>query len=110
MASKSRIHLRTLAAAGAGVACMALTLLSLCHPVEVHPLDFLLHVAAGITIILGTILLGGGGGGFFKEGDPESMIHTHLFHTVAVQSSPLRPGRRQRGVRITPRSLRFPLE
>ena len=50
--------LRTLAAAGAGVACMALTLLSLCHPVEVHPLDFLLHVAAGITIILGTILLG----------------------------------------------------
>lgn len=50
--------LRTLATAGAGVACMALTLLSLCHPVEVHPLDFLLHVAAGGTIVLGTMLLG----------------------------------------------------
>lgn len=50
--------LRTLAVAGAGVACMALTLLSLCHPVEVHPLDFLLHVAAGLTIVLGTMVVG----------------------------------------------------
>lgn len=50
--------LRTLATAGAGVACMALTLLSFCHPVEVHPLDFLLHVAAGVTIVSATMLLG----------------------------------------------------
>lgn len=42
--SEALYPLRTL---GAGVACIALTLLSLCHPVEVHPPDFLLHVAAG---------------------------------------------------------------
>jgi hypothetical protein len=35
--------LRTLAAAGA-VACMALTLLYFCHPVDIHPMDFLLHL------------------------------------------------------------------
>lgn len=50
--------LRTLATAGFGVACMALSLLSLCHPVEVHPLDFLLHLAAVMTIIGATVLLG----------------------------------------------------
>jgi hypothetical protein len=50
--------LRTLAVAGAGVACMALTLLSFCHPVEVHPVDFLLHVAAVVTIVLGTMGVG----------------------------------------------------
>ncbi|WP_152082215.1 DUF1109 family protein [Enterobacter oligotrophicus] len=50
--------LRTLATAGAGVACMALTLLSFCHPVEVHPVDFLLHVAAGVTIVIGTMVAG----------------------------------------------------
>lgn len=44
--------LRTLATSGAGIACMALTMLSFCHPVEVHPLDFLLHMAAGVTIVL----------------------------------------------------------
>jgi hypothetical protein len=50
--------LRTLAVAGAGVACMALTLLSFCHPVEVHPLDFLLHVAAAGTIVVATMVMG----------------------------------------------------
>ena len=50
--------LRTLAVSGAGIACMALTLLSFCHPVEVHPLDFLLHMAAGVTIVLGMMAVG----------------------------------------------------
>ena len=50
--------LRTLAMAGAGVASMALTLLTFCHPVEIHPLDFLLHIAAIITIVCATIVLG----------------------------------------------------
>lgn len=50
--------LRTLATAGAGVACMALTLLTFCHPVELHPMDFVLHVAAIITIVSATIVLG----------------------------------------------------
>jgi molybdenum cofactor biosynthesis enzyme len=49
------IRCRTLAVAGAGAARMALTLLLLCHPVEVHPVDFLLHVAAVVTIVLGTM-------------------------------------------------------
>lgn len=50
--------LRTLAAAGAGVASMALTLLTFCHPVEIHPMDFVLHIAAIITIVCATIVLG----------------------------------------------------
>jgi hypothetical protein len=45
-----------LAAAGAGVACMALTLLA--HPTHVSALDFLMHLSATATIILGTMLLG----------------------------------------------------
>lgn len=50
--------LRALASAGAGVACMALTLLAFCHPVETHYLDFLLHFAAFISIVSLTVLLG----------------------------------------------------
>ena len=37
---------------------LALTLLSFCHPIEVHPLDFALHIAAIITIVAFTVLLG----------------------------------------------------
>jgi hypothetical protein len=37
---------------------MALTLLTFCHPVEIHPMDFLLHIAAIITIVCATIVLG----------------------------------------------------
>jgi hypothetical protein len=40
---------RSLAAAGAGVACMALTLLALCHPTHVSALDFLMHISATAT-------------------------------------------------------------
>lgn len=43
---------------GAKVAAEYLTLLSFCHPVEVHPLDFLLHVAAGVTIVVTTMAVG----------------------------------------------------
>ena len=56
--TRSLHPLRSLATAGAGVAFMALTLLSFCHPIEVHPLDFALHIAAIITIVAITILLG----------------------------------------------------
>lgn len=56
--TRSLYPLRTLATAGAGVASMALTLLTFCHPVEIHPLDFLLHIAAILTIVSATIVLG----------------------------------------------------
>ncbi|KQN53442.1 DUF1109 family protein [Erwinia sp. E602] len=50
--------LQSLAAAGFGVACMAMALLMLCHPVHQHPLDLLLHVAAFISIIALTLVSG----------------------------------------------------
>lgn len=43
---------------GVKVAAEYQTLLSFCHPVEVHPLDFLLHVAAGVTIVAATMAIG----------------------------------------------------
>ncbi|KAB8313348.1 DUF1109 domain-containing protein [Erwinia endophytica] len=49
---------RNLAVAGAGVACMALSLLSLCHPIDLYWLDFIQHLAAVSTIVLLTIILG----------------------------------------------------
>lgn len=56
--TRSLHPLQSLVTAGAGVACMALTLLSFCHPVEVYPLDFVMHVAAFITIVAATVALG----------------------------------------------------
>lgn len=56
--TRSLHPLQSLATAGAGVACMALTLLSFCHPVELHPLDFALHLAATFTIVVATMGLG----------------------------------------------------
>lgn len=56
--TRSLHPLQSLATAGAGVACMALTLLSFCHPVELHPLDFALHLAAAFTIVVATMGLG----------------------------------------------------
>ncbi|MBB1202857.1 DUF1109 domain-containing protein [Enterobacteriaceae bacterium 89] len=50
--------LRSLALSGTGVACMALTLLYFCHPVHVHPEDFLMHLAAIVTIVCTTMGLG----------------------------------------------------
>jgi hypothetical protein len=37
---------------------MALTLLALCHPTHVSALDFLMHISATATIVLGTMALG----------------------------------------------------
>ncbi|MGL4726636.1 MAG: DUF1109 domain-containing protein [Scandinavium sp.] len=50
--------LRSLTLAGTGVACMALTLLAFCHPVHLHPEDFLMHIAAIVTIVAATVTLG----------------------------------------------------
>lgn len=49
---------RSLATAGSGVACMALTLLSLCHPTHISLMDLLMHIAAFSTIVLATMALG----------------------------------------------------
>lgn len=49
---------RTLTMTGIGIACMALTLLAFCHPVHLHPEDFLMHIAAMITIVGATVALG----------------------------------------------------
>lgn len=49
---------RSLALAGCGIAFMSSTLLSLCHEVHLHPLDFAMHLAAGVTLTLLTVLLG----------------------------------------------------
>ncbi|WP_312692147.1 DUF1109 domain-containing protein [Kosakonia sp.] len=49
---------RSLGAAGTGVACMALTLLSLCHPTHISLADLLMHIAATATIVAVTIVLG----------------------------------------------------
>ncbi|TCC09523.1 DUF1109 domain-containing protein [Kosakonia quasisacchari] len=49
---------RSLAAAGAGVACMSLTLLALCHSTHISLPDLMLHIAAFSTIVVGTMALG----------------------------------------------------
>ena len=56
--TRSLFPAQSLAAAGAGVACMALTLLALCHPTHISMEDLLMHFAATVTIIGGTIALG----------------------------------------------------
>lgn len=49
---------QSLALAGAGIAFMSSTLLSLCHDIHLHRLDFTMHLAAGATIVLLTVLTG----------------------------------------------------
>ena len=56
--TRSLVPARSLRVAGAGVACMALTLLALCHPAHVSVADFVLHIAATATIVLATIAFG----------------------------------------------------
>ncbi len=56
--TRSLFPARSLSAAGAGVACMALTLLALCHPTHVSAVDFAMHLAATATIVLATIAVG----------------------------------------------------
>lgn len=50
--------IRSLAMAGLGVACMAVTLLAFCHPVHLHPLDFVMHLAAVAVIVVLTVAAG----------------------------------------------------
>lgn len=49
---------RSLAAAGAGTACMALVMLTLCHPIHLVMPDLILHLLAVATIVLTTIVAG----------------------------------------------------
>lgn len=49
---------RTLAVAGTGIAFLGAGLLGFCHPGSLHLVDFLMHLAAGATIVLLTTLLG----------------------------------------------------
>ncbi|MEF3101654.1 uncharacterized protein DUF1109 [Raoultella ornithinolytica] len=49
---------RSLAMAGLGVASLAVSLLAFCHPVHLHLLDFALHLAAIVTIIALTVVVG----------------------------------------------------
>lgn len=49
---------RSLAMAGLGVACMAVALLAFCHPVHLHLMDFVMHLAAITVIVVMTVLLG----------------------------------------------------
>ncbi|WP_206239223.1 NrsF family protein [Novosphingobium terrae] len=49
---------RVLALAGTGIAFMVAGLLGFCHPGGLHPVDFAMHLAAGLTIVGLTTLLG----------------------------------------------------
>lgn len=49
---------QSLALAGCGIAFMSSMLLSLCHDPHLHGLDFAMHLAAGVTIVLITVLSG----------------------------------------------------
>jgi hypothetical protein len=49
---------KTLALAGCGIAFMCSMLLSLCHEVHLHRFDFAMHLTAGLSIIILTVLAG----------------------------------------------------
>ncbi|WP_068090390.1 NrsF family protein [Novosphingobium rosa] len=49
---------RVLALAGTGIAFLVAGLLGFCHPGSLHPIDFVMHLAAGLTIVGLTTLLG----------------------------------------------------
>lgn len=49
---------KSLALAGCGIAFMSSMLLSLCHDIHLHTIDFLMHLAAGLTIVALTVLAG----------------------------------------------------
>ena len=49
---------QSLALAGCSIAFMSSMLLSLCHEIHLHALDFAMHLAAGVTIVVLTVLLG----------------------------------------------------
>ena len=37
---------------------LAVSLLAFCHPVHLHPMDFVMHLAAIVTIVALTVLVG----------------------------------------------------
>lgn len=49
---------RTLVVAGTGIAFLVAGLLGFCHPGTLHLVDFLMHLAAGISIVVLTALCG----------------------------------------------------
>lgn len=49
---------KSLALAGCGIAFMSSMLLSLCHDTHLHLIDFMMHLAAGVTIVVLTVLTG----------------------------------------------------
>lgn len=49
---------RSLGMAGLGTASMAVSLLAFCHPVHLHAIDFVMHLAAIVTIVALTVLVG----------------------------------------------------
>lgn len=49
---------QTLALSGCAIAFMSSLLLSLCHETHLHQVDFMMHLAAGVTIVLVTIVTG----------------------------------------------------
>lgn len=49
---------KSLALAGCGIAFMSSVLLSLCHNTHLHLIDFIMHLAAGMTIVALTVLTG----------------------------------------------------
>ncbi|MFG1172574.1 NrsF family protein [Erwiniaceae bacterium CAU 1747] len=56
--SRSLYPVRSLAMAGMGIASLAVSLLAFCHPVHLHVLDFMMHLAAIVAIVALTILTG----------------------------------------------------
>nr|WP_314420308.1 NrsF family protein [uncultured Erwinia sp.] len=56
--SRSLHPVRSLAMAGVGIASLSASLLAFCHPVHLHVLDFVMHLAAVLAIVALTILVG----------------------------------------------------
>ena len=56
--TRSLYPARSLALSGCGSAFTSSMLLSLCHDTHLHMLDFSMHLAAGITIVVLTVLAG----------------------------------------------------
>ncbi|MGD9427253.1 DUF1109 domain-containing protein [Pantoea sp. NSTU24] len=56
--TRSLYPARSLALSGCGSAFTSSMLLSLCHDTHLHLIDFLMHLAAGITIVVLTVVAG----------------------------------------------------
>ncbi len=56
--TRSLYPAQSLALAGCGIAFMSSMLLSMCHDTHLHSLDFAMHLAAGVTIVVITVLSG----------------------------------------------------